>query len=195
MSTPGWNPVRTPLLGLSQRSPPPSKSCVSTPRSDVRTSRFEHPPEGGLDPSSRGCQASSSFRPCRFSRLRRLAPHSTLQVCCTLLPVMGFAWFPASFPDARRTRLAPFCSAFLRGATPFEAFPSPVAGHRVTATRALPPSGCASSATFQPPSQASVTFRPRRLRRHRPQGLAPPERPLRLRQRLPTSAPVAPMGF
>jgi hypothetical protein len=38
------------------------------------------------------------FRPCRFSRLRRLAPRMRLQVCCTLLPTMGFAWLLASDP-------------------------------------------------------------------------------------------------
>ena len=44
--------------------------------------------------SVRGCQVPDSFRPCRFSRLRRLAPPGTLQVYCTLLPIMGFAMFP-----------------------------------------------------------------------------------------------------
>ena len=35
-----------------------------------------------------------SFRPCRSSRLRRLAPPGTSQVCCTLKPIVGFAMFP-----------------------------------------------------------------------------------------------------
>jgi len=42
----------------------------------------------------RGCQPRCTFRPCRSSRLRRIAPHRTLQVCCALLPTMGFAMFP-----------------------------------------------------------------------------------------------------
>jgi hypothetical protein len=41
-------------------------------------------------PSARGCYASCAGRPCRFSRLRRSAPTDSLQVCCTLLSVMGF---------------------------------------------------------------------------------------------------------
>jgi hypothetical protein len=46
-------------------------------------------------PSTRGCQASCAGRPCRFSRLRRSAPTDSLQVCCTLLPIMGFATLQA----------------------------------------------------------------------------------------------------
>jgi len=48
-------------------------------------------------PSARRCHPSNSFRPCRFSRLRRLSPLDRLQVCCTLLPTMGFAMFQAQF--------------------------------------------------------------------------------------------------
>jgi hypothetical protein len=46
-------------------------------------------------PSTRGCQASCAGRPCRFSRLRRSAPTDSLQVCCTLLPILGFATLQA----------------------------------------------------------------------------------------------------
>lgn len=49
---------------------------------------------------ARGCHLSSAFRPCRFARLRRFAPQPTLQVCCALLPTMGFTWFRA---DRRRS--------------------------------------------------------------------------------------------
>jgi len=45
-------------------------------------------------PSVRICHNPDSFRPCRFSRLRRFSPRFALQVCCTLLPAMGFATFP-----------------------------------------------------------------------------------------------------
>lgn len=45
-------------------------------------------------PSVRGCHLPDTFRPCRSSRLRRFAPPCTLQVCCALLPIMGFAMFP-----------------------------------------------------------------------------------------------------
>jgi hypothetical protein len=66
-------------------------------------------PEGPLHagtrhpPSARSCQAPDSFRPCRSSRLRRFSPPGTLQVCCALLPIMGFATFPVvhhAFPRA-----------------------------------------------------------------------------------------------
>lgn len=44
-------------------------------------------------PSARSCHAPNSFRPCRFSRLRRFAPHSASRVYCTPQPAIGFAWF------------------------------------------------------------------------------------------------------
>jgi hypothetical protein len=46
-------------------------------------------------PRVQGCHTLNSFRPCRSSRLRRFPPHTASQVCCTLQPVMGFAWFRA----------------------------------------------------------------------------------------------------
>jgi len=46
---------------------------------------------GAEPPSARSCHLPDSFRPCRSSRLRRFAPPSTSQVCCTLKPIMGFA--------------------------------------------------------------------------------------------------------
>ena len=45
-------------------------------------------------PSARDCHVPNSFRPCRSSRLRRFSPRFALQVCCTLLPALGFATFP-----------------------------------------------------------------------------------------------------
>lgn len=47
----------------------------------------------GFRPSARSCHSPNSFRPCRSSRLRRLAPLDIAQVCCTLQPTMGFATF------------------------------------------------------------------------------------------------------
>ena len=49
------------------------------------------------------CQAQHAFRPCRSSRLRRLTPHAAVQVCCTLLPALGFELFPAWPPFCRVT--------------------------------------------------------------------------------------------
>jgi hypothetical protein len=65
------------------------------PSTDIPAARPlpDRTPVGETDPSARTCQVPSSFRPCRSSRLRRLAPRDGLQVCCALQPVMGFATF------------------------------------------------------------------------------------------------------
>jgi hypothetical protein len=53
------------------------------------------------------------FRPCRFSRLRRLTPHSALQAYCILHPTIGFAWLhrgwspKAPFSDSPERRCTP----------------------------------------------------------------------------------------
>jgi len=63
---------------------------------------------GDAEPTSaRGCHVPDSFRPCRSSRLRRFAPPGTLQVCCTLLPIMGFAMFPVVRVVSRRLTVPP----------------------------------------------------------------------------------------
>lgn len=61
-----------------------------------RAVAYIFPRESACDavpPSARGCHIPDTFRPCRFSRLRRFAPPGTLQVYCTLLPILGFAMF------------------------------------------------------------------------------------------------------
>jgi hypothetical protein len=80
-------PVRSDSsLGVVQRSPlRRHRHCVSTPGRSQR----ERIPR----PSTWGCHLPGSFRPCRSSRLRRISPRSSLQVCCTLQPAMGFAMF------------------------------------------------------------------------------------------------------
>jgi hypothetical protein len=103
---------RTPLMVVSKIAPPSTSACASTPSTlppstERGAHRGEHATHRGGSrwllhgllrcvPSARGCQPRVLFRPCRFSRLRRLAPHLRLQVCCTLLPTMGFAWLQAS---------------------------------------------------------------------------------------------------
>jgi hypothetical protein len=39
-------------------------------------------------------QTTCAFRPCRSSRLRRLAPRITLRACCIPQPTLGFVPFP-----------------------------------------------------------------------------------------------------
>lgn len=69
-------------------------------------------------PSTRSCHSSSSFRPCRSSRLRRFTPLERLQVCCTLQPTMGFATFQVR--GARVSRLLP------QGELPRARLPAPL---------------------------------------------------------------------
>jgi hypothetical protein len=65
-------------------------------RSQYAASSPNTSPEGNVL-SARGCQASHTGRPRRFTRPRRFAPLHTLQVYCTLLPVVGFATFQCLF--------------------------------------------------------------------------------------------------
>jgi hypothetical protein len=87
---------RTPLLGLSKDRPSIDIS-FACPLPAPTTSRTKFGAPSALD-----CHIQDSFRPCRSSRLRRLAPRAALQVCCTLLPTMGFVTF-----QARRGRPLP----------------------------------------------------------------------------------------
>jgi hypothetical protein len=76
------------------------------------------------------CQTTCAFRPCRSSRLRRLAPRITLRACCIPQPTLGFVPFPDSDsrPEAGQgdqpCRSRCFCQrSFPWDARPFEAFP------------------------------------------------------------------------
>lgn len=70
---------------------------------------------------------SCSFRPCRSSRLRRLPPRASSQVCCTLHPILGFGAFQAPpLANISRCRARSLPSPAPRF-TPFRAFPSPTA--------------------------------------------------------------------
>jgi hypothetical protein len=79
---------------------------------------------------ARGCYASYAGRPCRFSRLRRSAPTDSMQVCCTLQPVMGFTTLQARswrFLAVSRCRVTTGDRRSLAipvALLPFEAFPS-----------------------------------------------------------------------
>jgi hypothetical protein len=58
-------------------------------------------PCGAWSPSVRRCHLPDSFRPCRSSRLRRFAPPRAFQVCCALVPIVGFARLLLSQPLPR----------------------------------------------------------------------------------------------
>jgi len=82
-------------LELFQRTAPlPNPRFASTPRSfsacadQILSLGRYHLPE--------------TFRSRRFSRPQRFAPQKAVQVCCTLLPVMGFARFLSQLFDLRR---------------------------------------------------------------------------------------------
>jgi len=98
-----WTPELVSSHEVHRRPLRRVKCCASSP-GDPKTSFAADVPSPRL------------FRPCRFSRLRRFTPHRTLQVCCTLHPAMGFAWFRGNGPESP--------SSLLASAVPFEAFPS-----------------------------------------------------------------------
>ena len=134
-------------------------------------------PEGSSSASC--CQTLRTFRPCRSSRLRRLAPRAAPQVCCTLQPAMGFERFPSRPPRtcvstcARSPRLS-----HARSSHPSKPFP-PYKPRRVTATVAISPSSCALFPASSP----------------RPHGFAPAENPLLADPVSRASQPDASLAF
>jgi hypothetical protein len=167
----------------SQRSPLCRSKCVASSPS--------WPPEGG-SLSARGCQASRAGRPRRFSRPRRFAPRHTLQVCCALLPAVGFATFRGLVADSARCkhRFSPSTPPFPSGASPFEVFPSTTAP--VTSPRPMP-SRCSSSLWSPSPDASAVLRFPPRA--SQPQGFAPLPSPLQLADVAACGLPDTPMGF
>jgi len=130
---------------------------------------------------ARGCHLSSSFRPCRSSRLRRFTPHTESRVCCTPLPTMGSAWFRA---DRRLT-------------------PTPDPPHRRSTLRSVPLSGSGSPRHWEPrfPLTEAPTLSPfappcsEELDFAAASGLSPPKSPL-LSTRVATRRRlVTPLGF
>jgi len=92
-------------LGVPQRSPLHRHPRVC-PLSVSRGSGLPHP---------------NAFRPCRSSRLRRLAPHTGPRVCCTPQPVLGFVRFPADAPVFTGAPTFLRASSPLRSSFPFAA--------------------------------------------------------------------------
>jgi len=82
-------------LELFQRTAPlPNSRFASTPRS--------FPTCADQILSLDRYHLSETFRSRRFSRPQRFAPQKAVQVCCTLLPVMGFARFLSQLFVLRR---------------------------------------------------------------------------------------------
>jgi hypothetical protein len=127
--------------GVVQRSPLRRPSSVSPlPASSSRRNPL---------PSTEYCQAPDAFRPCRSSRLRRLTPHRTVQVYCTLHPAMGFELFqPAPLAGRLAAPVDPRDPPQARLSHPPEPFPWPQP-HCVTAAVAS-----SLSAWCLPPSEA-----------------------------------------
>jgi hypothetical protein len=90
---------RAPLLSLSKDLPLHRHHLYASTPSGVPAYAFRH-----LRPTR--YHRIDTFRPRRFSRPRRLAPHGALQVYCTLLPVMGSTRFPI-FSSSSRDRPKP----------------------------------------------------------------------------------------
>jgi hypothetical protein len=177
---------RTPLLGFSKDCPSvdvkfahplPASARTSVVPKDSRGRGCSHLPRGAWtcvpSPSARSCQTPDSFRPCRSSRLRRFALLELLQVCCTLLPTMGFTTFQAratSFPrftaawTLPKEALAARNRQAMRRASSFPwCFHPPERSprrqpRRVTAAVALSPSGALHAAL--PPSRRKAPARP-----------------------------------
>jgi hypothetical protein len=93
------------------------------------------PVETGRRPSADGGQPPVSFRSCGFSPLQRFSPRFGLRVCCTPLPTLGFAAFPAgsSAPCGGR-KLRPFPATLF---VPFEGLF--LTDSRTVSPRPLPP--------------------------------------------------------
>jgi len=117
-----WRGLGAELLSWGcQRSPLHRHQCVvstpsglAAPRSCLLAGSVRNRPIGARSPSARSCHLPDSFRPCRSARLRRFAPPRTFQVCCALVPIMGFARF-----QLRQSLLEPFPAGVLRVSAAF----------------------------------------------------------------------------
>jgi hypothetical protein len=96
--------ARAPLIRFLQR-PPLHRRQPFASRCQLRRTGDE------------AANLTTRCRPCRFSRLRRVCPQTTLWACCIPLPIMGFTRFPA---ESRRCRRHP---TFLTGAITLRSFP------------------------------------------------------------------------
>jgi hypothetical protein len=110
---------RAPLLGFSKIAPP--STWAARVNSDVGSGMGV----GHLwaHASDRPCRGPVAFHLHGFSPSWWFAPRAVLRVCCTPLPILGFAEFRAAWPVPRGSGSGPSSSAH----EPFEAFPLPVA--------------------------------------------------------------------
>jgi len=198
-----------PSIDVSIEHPLPVADRAGLPRRASRAPGLDPPRGVGANtplPSARSCQPPSSFRPCRSSRLRRFALLDTLQVCCTLQPIMGFATFqgiarlssrlPCATTSRRSSPQRGVGERYAehrhsRGASTLRSFP--LADSRTASPRPMPSHRQAGSVPQPRPSRRKASRSP--WRRHRPQGLDPSTSPLRLPGVSAAEAPDAPLGF
>jgi hypothetical protein len=110
-----------------------SWGCPSTPLR--RHSRSASCPTSSSEDNAASAQGShppNTFRPCRFSRLRRFALHTGSRACCIPLPTMGFARFRRTPPAACIALFALAGRHLSAGPPPTTAgpFPEPGSGGR-----------------------------------------------------------------
>jgi hypothetical protein len=177
----GW----TPLLGFI-KDPPLRRFSTACPLPVCPKTHFR--PE---------VPTSDMFRSCRFSRLQRFAPRGVLQVCCTLLPAMGFAVFPA------RSRIRRFGWGLSRRRSTLRSFPlldclmsrhlSCLRRDRCVHHYTIPSRRCLQVVRLVGP--VLPRFLPEGHPVTRPQGVEPPKSPLQDVGVATDALPDASMGF
>jgi hypothetical protein len=153
------------------------------PKTPLHRDRIARPLPGGDPPFGSRTPTSSSFRPCRSSRLRRLPPRDPRRSVAPCTRSWGSARFRpvssarlvASPHRCLRARIAPrtgWCRSAAQRAT--DGRPSPVP--RFTPSRAFPSPQAVPR--HRGPCPHAVLLDARRSGRSRPQGLAPTTSPL-----------------
>lgn len=163
--------------------------CPSAAQNDARPL-----PADRSRPSAWRCHLPGSFRPCRFSRLRRFTPSTAPRVYCAPLTAVGFALL-----QDWTVRLLSVVSQFhsrkrntLRSVSLIDSLP---ASPETPGGRSTPQ--CHALSPFQPASstESRVATRPEESAVGRPQGFEPSQNPLPLTRVATGDWLDAPMGF
>jgi len=163
--------------------------CPSAAQNDARPL-----PADRSRPSTWRCHLPGSFRPCRFSRLRRFTPSTAPRVCCAPLTAVGFALL-----QELTVRLLSVVSQLrsrkrntLRSVSLIDSLP---ASPETPGGSSTPQ--CHALSSFQPASstRTRVATRPEESAVSRPQGFEPSQNPLPLTRVATGDWLDAPMGF